>query len=172
MSRVILIHPNVTEAEERARYLRRVGHEVEILPIRGPSDLRSVKAQSPHLIIIDLTRQPSHGRAVATVLRQQKATRAIPLVFAGGDRKKVEQLQELLPDAVYADWCSIVSEIREALTSPPEEPVVPGTMAGYSRTPLPRKLGIRAGSSVALLGAPPAFEERLAPRKDCEAVRS
>jgi hypothetical protein len=36
-------------------------------------------------------------------------------------------------------------------------------MAGYSGTPLPRKLGIKPGSAVALLGAPAAFEEMLAP---------
>lgn len=39
-------------------------------------------------------------------------------------------------------------------------PVVPDTMAGYSGTPLPRKLGIRPGSRVALLGAPDGFSGR------------
>jgi len=34
-------------------------------------------------------------------------------------------------------------------------------MAGYSGTPLPKKLGIRVGHRVALLGAPTAFEETL-----------
>jgi hypothetical protein len=33
-----------------------------------------------------------------------------------------------------------------------------GAMAGYSGTPLPKKLGIAPGSSVALVGAPEAFE--------------
>jgi hypothetical protein len=33
--------------------------------------------------------------------------------------------------------------------------------AGYSGTPLPKKLGIREGSVVALLGAPPGFERTL-----------
>jgi hypothetical protein len=34
-------------------------------------------------------------------------------------------------------------------------------VAGYSGTPLPKKLGITAGSSVALLGAPPGLLEGL-----------
>ncbi|MCP4662787.1 MAG: DUF3052 domain-containing protein [bacterium] len=34
-------------------------------------------------------------------------------------------------------------------------------MDGYSGTPLPKKLGIRAGSVVALLGAPAGFERKL-----------
>jgi hypothetical protein len=33
-------------------------------------------------------------------------------------------------------------------------------LAGYSGTPLPRKLGIKIGSAVALLGAPEGFEAR------------
>ena len=33
--------------------------------------------------------------------------------------------------------------------------------AGYSGTPLPKKLGIKEGSSVALVGAPPDFEATL-----------
>ena len=36
-------------------------------------------------------------------------------------------------------------------------------MAGYSGTPLARKLGITEGSRVALLGAPGGFDEELAP---------
>src|SRR5438105_348634 len=36
-------------------------------------------------------------------------------------------------------------------------------MAGYSGTPLPKKLGIKEGSRVALVGAPSGFEEPLGP---------
>jgi hypothetical protein len=36
-------------------------------------------------------------------------------------------------------------------------------MAGYSGTPLPRKLGIKAGSRVAVLNAPEGFRETLGP---------
>ncbi len=36
-------------------------------------------------------------------------------------------------------------------------------MAGYSGTPLPQKLGIKPGSRVALLGAPPTLRSALTP---------
>lgn len=36
-------------------------------------------------------------------------------------------------------------------------------MAGYSGTPLPRKLGIRPGARLALVGAPEGFERTLGP---------
>ncbi len=37
----------------------------------------------------------------------------------------------------------------------------PVTLDSYRGVPLAKKLGIRAGSSVALIGAPPGFEEAL-----------
>ncbi len=46
-------------------------------------------------------------------------------------------------------------------------------MAGYSGTPLPRKLGIKEGSRLALVGAPDAFlESALAPLPDQVELRS
>ncbi|MFN2623753.1 MAG: DUF3052 domain-containing protein [Chthoniobacterales bacterium] len=36
-------------------------------------------------------------------------------------------------------------------------------MAGYSKTPLAQKLGIKPGVEVAALGAPPGYRKRLAP---------
>ena len=38
--------------------------------------------------------------------------------------------------------------------------------AGYSGTPLARKLGIKEGASVLLIGAPPGYRELLAPLPD------
>lgn len=44
-------------------------------------------------------------------------------------------------------------------------------MAGYSGTPLARKLGIKDGALVALLGAPDGFEAELEPLPDGVEVR-
>ena len=40
---------------------------------------------------------------------------------------------------------------------------MPASPAGYSGTPLPRKLGIKPDSVTALVGAPPDFEDTLGP---------
>ena len=54
--------------------------------------------------------------------------------------------------------------LAEAIAHPPEAPVVPESLfAGYSGTPLPKKLGIKPGMTVALLDAPDTFEETLGP---------
>jgi hypothetical protein len=50
--------------------------------------------------------------------------------------------------------------------------VAPAPTAGYSGTPLPKKLGIKPGSVVALLGAPSGFVETLGPLPDGARVRT
>jgi len=44
-------------------------------------------------------------------------------------------------------------------------------MAGYSGTPLPQKLGIKAGHRIGLLGPPPDFTQTLGPLPEGTSVR-
>lgn len=161
MARVVLVHWNEKESAGRAERLRRAGYDVETVVPRGTEKLRALRVDPPCAIVIDLDRMPSNGRAVAVYLRQQKATRHVPLVLAGGDPEKVLLVRDLLPDAAFTGWARIASAVRGAVARPPAAPAVPGTMAGYSGTPLPKKLGIREGITVALLGAPEGFEATL-----------
>jgi CheY-like chemotaxis protein len=160
MGRVILIHWNALEAEERAKQLRAAGHAVEVLTAGNGEALREFRENPPQAFVIDLSRLPSQGRAVGVFLRQQKATRHVPIVFVGGQVEKVESVRKLLPDAAYTEWGRVRSDLRRAIRPFPTKLVVPGTMEGYSGTPLVKKLGIRAGS-VALVGAPADFERSL-----------
>ena len=161
MAKVRLIHWNADEAEGRAQRLRRAGYEVEH-PEFDPKGLGRLAKEPPAAVVIDLSRLPSHGREVGLALRERKGTRAIPLVFVGGEEAKVEHTRKLLPDATYASWRGIKGALRRAIEAPPKQPVVPSSkLAGYSGTPLPKKLGIKAGMKVVLLGAPPSFEQTL-----------
>jgi CheY-like chemotaxis protein len=160
MSHVTLIHWNAPEAEERAKRLRSAGHDVEILSAGSGEALRKFRESPPQIFVIDLSRLPSQGRAVGVFLRQQKATRHVPLVFVGGEAEKVEIVRKLLPDAVYSEWSRIRADLKRALAAPRTKPAVPGTMDGYSGTALVKKLGIRAGS-VMLVSAPADFERNL-----------
>lgn len=161
MHRVHLIHWNAAEAEERADRLRTAGYEVDHEALEGPG-LRKLREDPPSAVVIDLGRLPSQGRDLAVAIRKYKATRYVPLVFVDGDPEKVARIKQLLPDAVYTTWSQIRTSLKSAIAHPPAEPVVPGsTMAGYAGAPLPKKLGIKANSEVALVGAPEGFEETL-----------
>jgi CheY-like chemotaxis protein len=163
MGRVLLIHWNSAEAAERAERIRREGFEAR--SCAGPGDIafRAVRENPPDAVVIDLNRLPSHGRQLGVALRQQKATRSIPLVFIKADPEKTARTRELLGDAIFTTWPRIGAAIRRALRQAPQEPVVPGMFAGYTGTPLPKKLRIQAASVVALLNAPEGFEAKLEP---------
>ena len=161
MAHIRLIHWNTAEGSPRAEELRRAGHEVDYQATLGPADLRAMRERPPEAFVIDLGRSPSQGRDVALALRQQTATRAAPLVFVEGDPEKTGRVRQLLPDASYTTWPGVGKALQDALRQPPAKPLNPGVLAGYSGTPLPKKLGIRAGALVALLDAPEGFENTL-----------
>jgi hypothetical protein len=161
MHRVRLLHWNEEEARERAQPLCDLGYEVEHGALDRAS-LRRLRAEPPDAMVIDLNRLPSQGRDVALGIRTYKATRHVPLVFVGGVPEKVARVRDLLPDAVYTTWREIDAALAEAIAHPPPDPVVPESlMAGYAGTPLPKKLGVKAGSTVALVDAPAGFEGTL-----------
>lgn len=161
MRRVQLIHWNSAEAKQRVEILRSAGFKVaHFLPgVSGP--LSELRENPPLAVVIDPTRLPSQGRDVALAIRQYKATRHVPLVFTEGDPEKVARIQKILPDAVYTTWGRIGSSLRRAIAHPPREPVTPSLLEGYSGTPLPKKLGIKANFVVVLAGAPPGFRKVL-----------
>ena len=161
MLRIRLIHWNAAEATERATRLPAEEYEVDYAPF-DPAGLRALRSDPPDVLLIDLGRLPSHGRDVGVAMRQTRATRGIPLVFVDGDPAKVARVRQLLPDAVYTEWPHIQQALRQAIARPLLDPVVPGSsLAGYSGTPLPRKLGIKLGYVVAIPGAPQDFQTTL-----------
>ncbi len=162
MPYISLIHWNYDEAKERAKLLKAAGYTVDVLSIASPDTLKTLKTDPQAAFVIDLSRLPSHGREVALALRQAKATRSVPIVFVDGELEKVERIRKILPDAVYTSWSKIRSGLKQAISRPPAKPVVPeSVLAGYSGTPLPKKLGIKEISVVVLVEAPEDFEHTL-----------
>lgn len=161
MAYVRLIHWKGEEIEERAERIRSAGYEVISKPL-NPARVRELRDDPPLAMVIDLSRLPSQGRDLALNIRKYKATRHVPLLFVEGDPKKVARIKELLPDAVYTSWSQISASLKDAIARPPAEPVVPDSvMAPFRGTPLPKKLGVKASSVVALVNPPEGFEELL-----------
>ena len=159
--KVQLVHAKPAEAADRAAKLRAAGYRVDVDAV-SPGLLRQLRRDPPAAVVIDLGRAPSMGRDLALWLRKTKATRRIPLVVVEGDPKKTAAMQRLVPDAVYTPWSRVRGSLKRAIARPPAEPVVPdSTMAGYSGTPLPKKLGIKPCAVVALVSAPDDFEQTL-----------
>jgi hypothetical protein len=84
------------------------------------------------------------------------------LLYVGGDPKKVGCIKEILPDAIYTHWFGIGGSLKQAISKPLEDPIVPGSLfEAYSGTQLPIKLGIKPDSVLVLVGAPENFDETL-----------
>ena len=92
------------------------------------------------------------------------ATRRIPIVFVATDRSVFGRLKALPVETMHAAPEDVVTAVASALAMPPSgaAPSLPAT-AGYSGTPLPRKLGIKPGMRVVLVKAPDGIGELLDP---------
>ena len=153
MVRVLVIHRDSTEAIERASGLCALGFDAAPYLSLGAKGFRGIRQDPPQIILIDLTRLPSYGKAMGVLLRQQKSLGAIPLVFVEGDPDKAAQVRALLPDALYTTWERVPAAIGKALRQAPSE-VLPPRDPG---TPLLTKLAIGEHSRVAVLHPPEGF---------------
>ena len=150
--RVHLVHWNASEATERAGRRRRAGYTVAH-EVSDTAGLLSSRLSTPDAVVIDLSRLPAQGRDVAIDRRRRKITRHVPIVFVDGAPEKIERVRKQVPD-------------------PPKHPVVPSSaLAGYSGTPLVKKLGIKPNSTLALVGAPAGFEHTLGALPDGVTIR-
>jgi hypothetical protein len=158
MPRVRLIHWKASEAAALLANLRAAGHVVDYDAELSSGGYRAIRESPPDAFAIDLSRLPSHGREVATFFRGRKATRHIPIVFVGGAPEKVDAIRKLLPDAVYTPPGRLLSALRAALANRPASPVVPAQMmARHASRSAAQKLGIRKGSTAALIDPPPNY---------------
>jgi CheY-like chemotaxis protein len=159
VARVLVIHRKPAIAAERASRLCAEGLEASGYPVLGPRAFREIRAHPPDAIVIDLTELPSYGRTMGVLLREQKGTRNIPLVFLKGDPEKAARVREVIPDAFFAPWPNAAPAILRAIERAPDEGAAPNP-AGTS---LLQKLRIGEGSVLAILEAPANIAEILGP---------
>lgn len=157
----------VIGAPRSAEWIERLageGFQVDGRPIAGPDDLKDLEHDPPDLVVIDLNRAPSRGRDIALALRHRKATRLLPMVLVASGHGAFTRIRALPPDAVRAVPAGVTEAVSRAVAEPPSAPTrPPSVMAGYSGTPLPKKLGIKPASRVVLVRPPEAFERLLEP---------
>jgi hypothetical protein len=160
VKRVRLIHWDQSEAKQKADLLRTAGYLVKYDKFT-PNPIRE-REDPPNVVVIDLSRLPSQGRDVAMALRSYRSTRTIPLIFAGGEPEKIKRIRAQIPDALYSDWDQITEILEHVIHNPPEEPPrARSRLEGYADAPLYKKLGIKPGSTISLVGAPREFRDTL-----------
>jgi len=158
---VRLVSWNPDALREHTRALKKAGFTVDASQLRTSGLIGQFRDNPPAVILIDLDRLPSHGRAVAIVVHSGKSTRHIPIVFAGGEESKVKTAKEQAPWAIFTDWPGAPDALKKALKQ--RAPAGPGKsyMQHYAGSSLVKKLGFKPNMRTALLGAPEDFEDRL-----------
>jgi hypothetical protein len=149
MPRVILFHWNREEGAARVRQLSQAGFEAELHTEGGGLSLRAMAGALA--AVIDLTRLPSHGRAVAAWLRGSKSTRQIPIIFVDGEPEKITRVKQDVPDAAFVASKQLLAALKKAKA--PADPVIPRQMMHSTRSTA-QKLGIRENARVLLIDPP------------------
>lgn len=161
MKEVCLFHRHREEVEQIIRELNKAGYRIEHSDV-SPAALRRLREDPPAAVIIDLMHAPSGGRDVGIYIRHYRATRHVPIVFAGGDPLKVAKIRKHIPDAVYTEWNTVKRALKDAIAHPPVSPAAPDSLlSGYSGAPLVKKLGIKPNTNVTLIDAPSNFDKLL-----------
>jgi hypothetical protein len=156
---VRVFHQRHSEAEGLLRLLRKEGYRVLFDSTPGTKTVREIKEDGTSIIVIDLSRVPSHGRDIGSWVRGSTGIRHIPLVFVGGDPVKVAAIRQEIPDANYTSYEELPAALR--LAKAPTKPVVPRQMmqSAPGRTNA-QKLGIQEHSQVLVID-PPSDSERI-----------
>ena len=155
MPRVRVIHWKAQEAGPLLDVCRAGGFAVEFDDTPFPELVRNIRHNQPDAVVIDLTRLPSQGREAAIALRRTKFSRHIPIVFVGGEPEKVARVREFLPDAAYTTIGRLCGRLKSVCAKPPVNPIAPpSVMERYGHRSKAQKLGIRTGSSVAVMDPP------------------
>ena len=157
---VRLICWNEELARQRVESLAGCGFEIDASRLHPSGMIGQFKKLAPAAVLIDLDRMPSHGHAVAVVLRSSPSTRHIPVVFAGGAPEKLPRIRRELPDAVFTEWKKAAAIVKKAAAHPLVNPAKPVPhMQRYEGAPLVTKLGLKPKMKIALVAAPEGFEE-------------
>jgi hypothetical protein len=153
--RIRLIHWAPEEAALIVETLKKAGFAVDYDHKAAPGIMRAIRDTPPDSIVIDLSRLPSHGREIAIALRGNRHTRQVPILFLDGAPEKVAVVRGKLPDAAYCERPRLVAALRKCIREVPKNPVVPmQMMERYATRTTAQKLGIKAGSRVAVMDAP------------------
>ncbi len=159
MARVRIIHWKAEEAGPLIDACRACGYEVEYEDVPFPLLAKTIRKNQPDALVIDLTRLPSHGREAAMAIRRTKYSRHIPIVFVDGETEKVEAVRKQLPDATFTTRKQLCSRIKAACANPVPNPVAPPpVMERYASRTKAQKLGIKPGSTVAVIDPPRDYE--------------
>ncbi len=153
--RALLLHWKEEELADLASRLSGSGFHIEpYVPVPGEGLKGLVARGRPDLLLVSLDRLPSNGHAVADHFRKRKDARMIPIVFVGGAPEKVAKIRAAMPGCWFAGWDTAARTMQQAISGVGAPPVAREKLSLPPPRAMYEKLGLKADSEVAVLGAP------------------
>ncbi|MEP0814255.1 MAG: hypothetical protein HRF49_06270 [bacterium] len=109
--KLYLVHWDESEANELAAKYDPEKWEVEYEFEDGARAVSAIKAKLPDVVVIYLTKLPSHGAETAHAIRHLKATKHLPIIFVGGKPDGLEKVKAKVPDAVFVQESQLESAL-------------------------------------------------------------
>ena len=94
-------------------------------------------------------------------LRSYKSTRITSSILVDGEPEKGERVKAQIPHATYTNCDGTVERLEDLVRQTAQKARQAPLGESYAGVPLARKLGIRPGYTVSLVGAPEGFRETL-----------
>jgi CheY-like chemotaxis protein len=154
---VSLIHWKAEEAQPLIELLEGAGYNVHYAGDQKLMRITELRQVDPFAAVVDLSRMPSYGRYWAADVRASRL-RELPILFVDGDAERVERVRAAIPDAEYVTADELLAALLRA--KPVTNPVQPERMMASTRSAA-QKLGIKAGSRVAVFGAPRGYAKAI-----------
>jgi CheY-like chemotaxis protein len=110
--RLFVFHWNEAECQAHAKARAAEGWAVETESSDGARGGKRVVQNPPDAVLVYLTRLPSHGRETAHAIRAYKATRTVPIVFAGGEGEALDKVKAKVPDGIFTTLDGLSATLR------------------------------------------------------------
>lgn len=101
MKRLILFEWDAERGAKRAEMLRKAGWMVTVESEDGKRGCGLVLNEKPDVVLLDLSRKPSHSRATGEGIRGYRAGKGIPLVFLDGTDEDKKKTTERVKGAIF-----------------------------------------------------------------------
>ena len=102
--------------EDLARQLRTAGYTVETEFENGGVAAKRIREGQPDVVVIDLSKKPSHGKQTASTLLKIKKSSHIPIVFVGASDEAATSVGQAIPNATFTgkNWTAVVDRAVQA----------------------------------------------------------
>ncbi len=116
--RILIVEDDLMLQDLMARGVMKGPYDVEIAPNLTEAT-RLIEAHQPDLVVLDLLLPDANGLEFASKLRQQEATRTLPLIVYSNidDPESRKKAQELHVVHYFVKAQSMPSELLETITS-------------------------------------------------------